>query len=157
MKEGDDWKTAFKTKFGLYEWLVIPFGLTNAPSIFMRLMHHITFLCCVVSSKGLQVDLDKVKVIEDWPTPKSATEVRSFHGLVSFYWSFIKDFSSITSPLTKFIKKTNRFKWGEAQEMVFKVLKEKLSNAPLLTLPNFEKIFEIECDASGIGIGGIFM
>ncbi|KAK1581185.1 hypothetical protein Q3G72_003854 [Acer saccharum] len=213
MKEGDEWKTAFKTKYGLYEWLVMPFGLTNAPSTFMRLMNHVlrafigkfvvvyfddiliysknldehvehlklvlgvlrieklfanlkkctfftdklVFLGFVVSAKGIGVDEEKVKAIKEWPKPTNVGQVRSFHGLASFYRRFVKDFSSLAAPLTEVIKKNVGFKWGNEQEKAFNLIKEKLTNTPLLALPNFAKAFEIECDASGIGIGAVLM
>ncbi|XP_054801490.1 uncharacterized protein LOC129305505, partial [Prosopis cineraria] len=111
----------------------------------------------VVGSQGIRVDEEKVKAIREWPTPKNASEVRSFHGLASFYRRFVRDFSSIAAPLNELVKKNATFKWDKTQERAFQTLKDKLTNAPLLVLPNFSKAFEIQCDASGIGIGAVLM
>ena len=70
----------------------------------------------MVSAKGIAMDEAKVKAIHEWPTPKSITDIRSFHGLASFYKRFVKDFSTIASPLTEIVKKAVGFKWGEEQE-----------------------------------------
>ncbi|CAJ2636512.1 unnamed protein product [Trifolium pratense] len=91
IREGDEWKTAFKTKYGLYEW------------------------------------------------------------------RFVKDFSTLVAPLNEIVKKEVGFKCGEKQEQAFAALKEKLIEAPILALPNFSKSFEIECDASNVGIGAVLM
>ena len=118
---------------------------------------HVVFLGFVVSASGVQVDEEKVKVIQEWPTPTNAAQVRSFHGLAGFYRRFVKDFSTIAAPLTAVIKKHVGFKWGQSQEEAFQSIKAKLTNPPLLALPNFDKPFEVECDASGMGIGAVLM
>ena len=213
MKLGDEWKTAFKTKFGLYEWLVMPFGLTNAPSTFMRLMNEVlrafigkfvvvyfddiliysksheehldhlravfdalraaslyanlekcifctdrvAFLGYVVTPQGIEVDGAKIDAIRSWPTPQTITQVRSFLGLAGFYRRFVRDFSTIAAPLHELTKKGVSFHWGPAQDQAFDTLKARLTSAPLLQLPDFGKTFELECDASGVGIGGLLM
>jgi hypothetical protein len=83
--------------------------------------------------------------------------VRSFLGLVGFYHRFVKVFNTIAAPLNELTKKGMPFSWGTRQENVFNMLKDKLTYAPLLQLPNFNKTFELECDASGIGLGGVLL
>nr|KYP72420.1 Retrovirus-related Pol polyprotein from transposon gypsy [Cajanus cajan] len=189
------------------------YGLTNAPSTFMRLMNHVLRDCIgkfvvvyfdnilifsksldehlghlrkvliilrdnhlyanlekctfckenvnilgfIVGKGGVQVDPEKIKAIQDWSTPKSVGDVRIFHGLASFYRRFVKDFSTLTSPLNELVKKDAPFIWGEAQEKAFNDLKEKLTNALILTLPNFAQTFELEYDASSFGIGAVLL
>jgi predicted amidophosphoribosyltransferase len=117
----------------------------------------LVFLGFVVSRRGIEMDEEKVKAIQEWPTPTTISQVRSFHGLASFYRQFVHDFSSLAAPLTEVITKNVSFKWGKEQEKAFIMIKEKLTNAPLLVLSNFAKTFEIECDASGIGIGAVLI
>ncbi|XP_073526074.1 uncharacterized protein [Phyllobates terribilis] len=99
--------------------------------------NELTFLGFLVSSRGLEVDKEKIRAIQDWPTPTSVTQVRSVQGLASFYRRFVRDFRTIASPLTELTKKHVPFKWEESQEKAFKERKEQLTKAPLLVLEVF--------------------
>jgi hypothetical protein len=114
----------------------------------------IIYLGFVILKDKLKMDPDKVEVINNCPSPKSIFEVRSFHGLASFYRKFIRNFSGISTSMMETVKKRHKsFHWMEEAEKSFNLLKRKITEQPILVLPYFNKTFQVKCDASGFAIG----
>ena len=206
-------KTAFRTRYGSYEYTVMSFGLTNAPSTFMQLMnsifmeyldkfivvfiddilifsetheehgHHIQlvlqklrehqlyakfskcefwknsveFLGHVLSDKGVSVDPSKIVTVQEWESPKSVFQIRSFLGLAGYYRRFIEGFSKIAKPMTELLKKDTKYIWTDQCEAGFQELKTRLTTAPILVLPDTRNGFQVYCDASRHGLGCVLM
>ena len=211
--DGSIQRTAFRTRYGHYEWLVLPFGLTNAPATFQQLMNDILrpyldqfvivylddisiysktkeehlehldevltileqhrlfvgldkcsfgvqemeFLGHVVGTDGVKVDPKKVQAVKDWPTPKDVKEVRSFLGLTGYFRRFIRHYAHKALPLTNLTKKETRWHWGTAEQEAFDQLKEALTSAPVLVLPDPTLPYEVFTDASGFALGATLL
>ena len=95
-------------------------------------LKEVSFLCHIVSTEGIRVDPTKVEAVVNWKPPRSVTEVRSFLGLVEYYWRFVKIFFIIASSLTKLLKKGVKFEWINKCQDSFEQLKEMLVEAPVL-------------------------
>jgi hypothetical protein len=206
-------KMTFTTRYGLYEYLVMLFGLMNGPAYFMYLMNsafmleldqfvvvfiddilvysksmleheehlrivlqriwehqlyakfskyefwikEVPFLGHVVSPEGIVVDPGKVKEVLEWKPPTIVSEVWSFLRLASYYRRFIPNFSKIAKPITKLLKKGNKYVWSEARDEAFKHMKKLLTTSPMLAQPDTTKPFDIYCDASDTGLGGVLI
>jgi hypothetical protein len=204
-------KTAFRTRYGHFEFLVLPFGLTNAPATFMHLMHQsfrhlldqfvlvflddiliysrtreeherhvrqvleilrkeklyakeskcemfkpeVEFLGHHVGRDGVRMMQDKVEAVRDWPTPTTVNHVRSFLGTAGYYHKFIKDFSRLSAPLTRLTKQDVKFEWGPTQQGAFSAIKQAMTVAPVLVLPDPKLPFVVHTDASGYAIGAV--
>jgi hypothetical protein len=180
VQEDDIEKTVFRTRYRHYELLVMSFGLTNVPAVFMNLMNRVCkpyldrfvivfiddilvysrtaqeheehlrtllellrkeklyvkfskcefwlreveFLGHVMNENGIMVDLAKDEAVMKWETPRKATEIRRFLGLVGYYRRFIQDFSKIATPPTALMQKNVKFVWGPKQEEALETLKQ---------------------------------
>ncbi len=211
MSEADIPKTSFTTRYGSYEYLVMPFGLRNAPATFMSTMNTILkpyldncvivfiddimiysttqsqhtndvkqvfailrkhkfyaklskcefgksqteFLGHIVGNGGIRMLPTKVQAILDWPILTDVTSVRSFLGLCNYYRRFVNRYSMIAAPLFDLLRADKPFAWTQSQQQSFDQLKQAMTSAPILALPDYNKEFYICTDASGYGIGGV--
>nr|GEV24945.1 hypothetical protein [Tanacetum cinerariifolium] len=143
MRPGDEWKTAFKTRNGLYECMVMPFGLSNAPSTFMRRMNQVFkpfighfvvvyFDDILIYSSSLEQHLSHLRGIKIDPAKVEA--------IISC--QHLPQFMTFAG---------GRFTWTSEAAKAFDILKDKVTEASVLALPNFDEVFQVKCDASGDG------
>jgi hypothetical protein len=111
----------------------------------------------MVSPKAITVDPDKVKEVLEWKPSTTVSEVRSFLGLPGYYRRFIPNFSKIMKSITKLLKEGNKYLWSETCDEAFKHLMKLLTTSYVLAQPDTTKPFNVYCDASGTGLGGVLM
>jgi hypothetical protein len=102
------------------------------------LKYELVYLGFVISKDGLKMDPEKVRAIQEWPSPKNIFEVKKFHGLSSFYRKFIRNFSKISAPIVETIKKDKQpFKWIVEAEKKLSVVEEEDHRATCLCFTRF--------------------
>lgn len=116
----------------------------------------VEYLGHMVSKGEVRADPKKISAMKDWPKPKSLRQLRGFLGLTGYYRRFIRGYASLAAPLTDLLRKDS-FTWTSESTKAFVALKEAMTSAPVLKLPNFEEEFVVETDASNNGIGAILM
>ncbi|GJR20778.1 putative reverse transcriptase domain-containing protein [Tanacetum coccineum] len=155
VREEDIPKTAFRTRYDHYEFQVMPFSLTNAPTVFMDLMNrkkvheeHLKLILELLKKEKLYAKFSKCKF---WiPKVQFLGHVIDSH--VGYYRRFIEGFSKIVKSMTKLTQKKVMFDWGDKQEATFLLLKEKLCSVHILALPEGAENFIVYCDASHKGL-----
>jgi hypothetical protein len=120
-------------------------------------LDNVAFLGYIVTKEGIAVDPGKVEAVVNWARSSNAHEVRSFLGLAGYYRRFVEGFSRLATPLTKLIRKNEKFQWSEECEQSFQELKQHLVTALVLTLPSGSDGFVIYSDASHKGLGCVLM
>ncbi|KAI3369919.1 hypothetical protein L3Q82_024431 [Scortum barcoo] len=153
-------KTAFITRYGLYEYTRMPFGLCNAPGTFQRAMELVlrgfqwktllVYLDDIILGGGVEENLQCLADVFEHLHSYGAL------GLCNYYLRrFVPAFAELASPLTDLLKKTAEFQWGEPQQNTFLQLKERLTTAPVLAYPAPTGNYILDTDASNHSIGAV--
>ena len=130
-------------------------GLKLNPAKCHLARNHVVFLGHVISQHGLQPDPKNTEKVKNWPTPQSTSEVRAFVGLCSYYRRFVHNFARHAAPLNHLMGKNVTFDWTADCETSFDYLKNTLSNAPIVALPDFSVPFKVFTDASKEAVGAV--
>jgi len=115
----------------------------------------VEYLGLIISEGELRMDPVKLTAVTKWPTPKTMKEVQKFLGFCNFYRRFVKNYSALARPLFNLTKKDVPFHWNHAEEQAFRALQSTLTLAPVLILPDYEKLFTLITDASDYATGSI--
>ena len=130
-------------------------GLKMKPSKCYLLQKRVRYLGHILSEDGVETDPEKVSCIKNWPTPSNVEELRQFLGIATYYRRFVHQFAHIAAPLHRLTNKGSNYHWSLECNDAFCILKHKLSSAPILCFPQFEKEFTVDTDASDSGLGAV--
>ena len=131
-------------------------GLKLKPEKCHMLQTEVVFLGHKVSQNGIKPDPTNIAKIVQWPTPKTAKQVKQFVATGSYYRRFVENYASLARPLINLTKKGAEFVWNEACESAFNKIKEALVSPEVMGYPkNDAGQFYLDVDASGEGIGGV--
>lgn len=116
----------------------------------------VEFLGHVITPSGILPNPQKIRAIENYPIPNTTKQIKAFLGLTGYYRRFIKDFSKIVAPMTKYLKKDTKFDVRDPDYIeAFETCKQLITNAPILAYPDFDQPFTLTTDASNVALGGV--
>ncbi|KAF8749427.1 hypothetical protein RHS01_10074 [Rhizoctonia solani] len=177
IKEGDEWKTAFRTKYGLFKYLttssssrrnqktIQPMSGGAIPSYEEPTVLQVVEMPLPRDHRGLpwychlpdgfSMDRKKIEAVTSWPTPRTVKQVQAFLGFVNYLRRFIPNFSLVARPLHNLTKKETPWSWGNLEEVAFQELKSLVTQSPVLIHSNPDLPYYLEMDALGVAMGAI--